>query len=524
MSQVIYPIGIQNFEKIRKDGYLYIDKTAWVYQLVNTGSYYFLSRPRRFGKSLLLSTIEAYMRGKKELFKGLAIEKLEKEWIEYPILHLDLNARHYKDTDALTSILNEHLERWEALYGNEKQERGLEERFTYVIEQAYKLTGRRVVILIDEYDKPLLQALHDDVLQEQLRNMLKPFYGVLKTMDGYIKLAFLTGVTKFGKVSVFSDLNNLMDISMDDRYVEICGITEKEIHTYMEEGVRELTEAQAMTYEATCQKLKARYDGYHFTEDSIGLYNPFSLLNTFAKKKFGDYWFETGTPSYLVELLKHTHYDLYEMANTETDADVLNSIDSTSRNPIPVIYQSGYLTIKEYDSEFGIYKLGFPNLEVEEGFVKYLLPFYTSVSAPKTPFEIRQFVKEIENGNYDAFFQRLQSFFADTPYEVIAGQKPERDTELHYQNVLFIVFKLVGLYTHMEYHTSNGRIDLVLQTERYIYIMEFKLNGTAEEVLRQINNKGYALPFTNDDRQLFKIGVNFSSETRNIERWTVEAG
>ena len=341
-------------------------------------------------------------------------------------------------------------------------------------------------------------------------------------MDGYIKLAFLTGVTKFGKVSVFSDLNNLMDISMDNRYVEICGITEKEIHTYMEDSLHELAEAQGINNEETCRKLKERYDGYHFTEDSIGIYNPFSLLNTFAKKKFGDYWFETGTPSYLVELLKHTHYDLYEMANTETDADVLNSIDAASRNPIPVIYQSGYLTIKDYDAEFGIYKLGFPNLEVEEGFVKYLLPFYTNVSAAKTPFEIGQFVREIRTGNYDAFFKRLQSFFADTPYEVITGQKPERNTELHYQNVLFIVFKLVGLYTKVEYHTANGRIDLVLQTERYIYLMEFKLNGTAEEALQQINEKQYALPFYNDNRKLFKIGVNFSSETRNIERWIVE--
>ena len=480
MNQTIYPIGIQNFEKIRKDGYLYIDKTALIYQLVKTGSYYFLSRPRRFGKSLLLSTLEAYFQGKRELFEGLAMERLEKDWEVYPILHLDLNARHYKDTAALTSILNEFLEKWEALYGTEKQDRALEERFSYVIEQAYRQTGHRVVILIDEYDKPLLQNLHDEDMQDQLRNMLKPFYGVLKTMDGAIRFALLTGVTKFGKVSVFSDLNNLMDISMDDRYVEICGITEKEIHTCLEDEVRELAGAQDMTYEETCLRLKECYDGYHFVENSIGMYNPFSLLNTFARRKFGDYWFETGRPSYLVELLKHTHYDLYEMANTETDVDVLNSIDSASINPVPVIYQSGYLTIKDYDPEFGIYRLGFPNREVEEGFVKYLLPFYTSVSAPKTPFEIGQFVREIRSGDYDAFFRRLQSFFADTPYEVIAGQKPERDTELHYRNVLFIVFKLVGLYTQVEYHTSQGRIDLVLKTDRYIYVMEFKLNGTAD--------------------------------------------
>ena len=521
MNQTIYPIGIQNFEKIRKDGYLYIDKTALIYQLVKTGSYYFLSRPRRFGKSLLLSTLEAYFQGKRELFEGLAMERLEKDWEVYPILHLDLNARHYKDTAALTSILNEFLEKWEALYGTEKQDRALEERFSYVIEQAYRQTGHRVVILIDEYDKPLLQNLHDEDMQDQLRNMLKPFYGVLKTMDGAIRFALLTGVTKFGKVSVFSDLNNLMDISMDDRYVEICGITEKEIHTCLEDEVRELAGAQDMTYEETCLRLKECYDGYHFVENSIGMYNPFSLLNTFARRKFGDYWFETGTPTYLVELLKRTNYDLYDMANTETDADVLNSIDSASNNPIPVIYQSGYLTIKDYEPEFKIYRLGFPNQEVEEGFMKYLLPFYTNIQASKSPFEIGRFVREVRAGDYDAFFHRLQSFFADTSYEAIIGRNPERDTELHYRNVLFIVFKLVGLYTQVEYHTSNGRIDLVLQTDRYVYIMEFKLNGTAEEALRQIDEKGYALPFAGDDREVLKIGANFSSETRNIERWLV---
>lgn len=383
MNQTIYPIGIQNFEKIRKDGYLYIDKTALIYQLVKTGSYYFLSRPRRFGKSLLLSTLEAYFQGKRELFEGLAMERLEKDWEVYPILHLDLNARHYKDTVALTSILNEFLEKWEALYGTEKQDRALEERFSYVIEQAYRQTGHRVVILIDEYDKPLLQNLHDEDMQDQLRNMLKPFYGVLKTMDGAIRFALLTGVTKFGKVSVFSDLNNLMDISMDDRYVEICGITEKEIHTCLEDEVRELAGAQDMTYEETCLRLKECYDGYHFVENSIGMYNPFSLLNTFARRKFGDYWFETGRPSYLVELLKHTHYDLYEMANTETDVDVLNSIDSASINPVPVIYQSGYLTIKDYDPEFGIYRLGFPNREVEEGFVNISFHFTRVLVHPR---------------------------------------------------------------------------------------------------------------------------------------------
>ena len=428
MNKTIYPIGIQNFESLRKDAYLYIDKTALIYQLATTGRYYFLSRPRRFGKSLLLSTLEAYFQGKKELFEGLAIEKLEKEWTEHPILHLDLNIARYASTSDLEDILNRNLVAWEKLYGADPAERSLPLRFAGIIDRAYHKTGQRAVILIDEYDKPLLQNLHDEETQNQLRNMLKPFYGVLKTMDRAIRFALLTGVTKFGKVSVFSDLNNLDDISMRVPYAAICGITEEELRTYFEDDIHELASSLKLTYDETRTLLKRRYDGYHFVAEGPGLYNPFSLLNTFKYMRIDDYWFETGTPSYLVELLKHTHYDLYEMANTETDADTLNSIDSASNNPIPVIYQSGYLTIKDYDPEFKIYRLGFPNREVEEGFIKYLLPFYTSVSAPKTPFEIGQFVREVRSGNYDAFFRRLQSFFADTPYEVIAGQKPERDT------------------------------------------------------------------------------------------------
>lgn len=513
--ETLYPIGIQNFEKIRKSGFLYIDKTALIYQMVKTGNYYFLSRPRRFGKSLLLSTLESYFQGKKELFEGLAIERLEKDWTEHPILHIDLNISQYQSEKDLEDILNRSLADWETSYGADPAERSLALRFAGIIRRAYEKTGQRVVILVDEYDKPLLQVIGDEALQTKFRNMLKPFYGVLKTMDGAIRFALLTGVTKFGKISIFSDLNNLMDISMDDRYVEICGITEEEIHTYLDEELQVLASRQKMSYEETCLELKKRYDGYHFVENSIGLYNPFSLLNTFAKKKFGDYWFETGTPSYLVELLKRADYNLYDMTHMQTDADVLNSIDIVSRNPIPVIYQSGYLTIKEYDPRFKTYTLGFPNQEVEDGFINYLLPYYTSVKETNKSFQIIQLVKEIESGDADAFLSRLQSFFADTPYELI------RNLEVHYQNVLFIVFKLVGFYVKAEYHTSRGRIDLVLQTERYIYIMEFKLNGTAEEALQQIEDKQYALPFASDQRTLFKIGVNFDNKTRNIDSWKI---
>ena len=363
----------------------------------------------------------------------------------------------------------------------------------------------------------MLQAIGNEELQKQFQNTLRPFYGALKTKDGYIKFALLTGVTKFGKVSVFSDLNNLDDISMWNEYVEICGVSEREIHENLETELHEFAAARGITYDKLCEDLRECYDGYHFTHNSIGMYNPFSLLNAFKRKEFGSYWFETGTPTYLVKLLKKHHYDLERMAHEETDAQVLNSIDSESTNPIPVIYQSGYLTIKGYDERFGMYRLGFPNREVEEGFVRFLLPYYANVNKVESPFEIQKFVREVEAGDYNSFFHRLQSFFADTTYEVI------REQELHYENVLFIVFKLLGFYTKVEYHTSEGRIDLVLQTDKFIYIMEFKLNGTAEEALQQINDKHYALPFETDGRKLFKIGVNFSAETRNIEKWIVES-
>ena len=512
-----YPIGIQDFEDLRNNDYIYVDKTALIYQLVNTNKIYFLSRPRRFGKSLLVSTLEAYFLGKKELFNGLDMEQLEKDWTVYPVLHIDFSGSKYMEAESLRASINVQLLLWENVYGRQEGEDTFSLRLEGIIRRAYEQTGQRVVILIDEYDKPMLQAIGNEKLQKQFRDTLKPFYGALKTMDGYIKFAFLTGVTKFGKVSVFSDLNNLDDISMRKDYVEICGVSDQELHENLDIELHEFAETQGLSYDKLCTKLKEYYDGYHFTHNSIGIYNPFSLLNAFKYKEFGRYWFETGTPTYLVKLLKKHHYDLEQMAHEETDAQVLNSIDSESTNPIPVIYQSGYLTIKGYDERFGIYRLGFPNREVEEGFIRFLLPFYANVNKVESPFEVQKFVREVETGDYDSFFHRLQSFFADTTYEVI------REQELHYENVLFIVFKLVGFYTKVEYHTNDGRIDLVLQTEKFIYIMEFKLNGTAEEALQQINDKRYALPFEADGRKLFKIGINFSEKTRNIEKWVVES-
>ena len=512
----LYPVGVQNFEKVILGSYEYVDKTALIYQLFNTGSYYFLSRPRRFGKSLLLSTLEAYALGKKELFKGLALEKLEKDWMVYPVLHLDLNTQKYDTPESLTNVLEENVQNWEVLYGASSSEIGVARRFQGIIRRACEQTGRRVVILIDEYDKPMLQAIGNEALQNEYRSTLKAFYGALKSMDGCIRFALLTGVTKFGKVSVFSDLNNLMDISMDDRYVEICGISEKEIHAYFEEDIHALATATGLTYEETCAELKSNYDGYHFTENAVGMYNPFSLLNTFAKKKFGSYWFETGTPTYLVELLKLHHYPIEELEHIVTSQPVLDSIDTASTDPIPVIYQSGYLTIKGYNKMFENYTLGFPNREVEQGFFKFLLPNYASVSVSKSPYQIQCFVEEVMAGKVDDFFERLKTMFADIPYELA------RDREVHYQNILYIIFKLMGFYVQVEYHTSRGRIDLVLQTQDYVYIMEFKLNGSADEALAQIREKGYAAPFAKDSRTVYKIGVNFSDELRNIQEVKVE--
>ena len=512
----LYPVGIQNFEKIRKDGYIYVDKTALLYQLVKTGQYYFLSRPRRFGKSLMISTLEAYFIGKRELFKGLDMERLEKDWTVYPVLHMDLNTRNYFDYESLVGILSQNLEEWEKLYGDEKKDRVPEERFMYVIKRACEKTGHKVVILIDEYDKPILQTISKPELQTEYRNTLKAFYGALKSCDGYIRFAMLTGVTKFSKVSVFSDLNNLMDISMDRRYAELCGISDAELHKYFEEDIHALADELGTDYAHACELLKVNYDGYHFCYKSAGMYNPFSLLNTFAKRQIGSYWFETGTPTYLVELMKLHHYNVEEIEHIVTSGPVLDSIDAASTDPVPVIYQSGYLTIKDYNAEFENYTLGFPNREVEQGFFRFLLPHYASVSTSRSPYEIQRFVGEVRQGDVDGFLNRLRTFFDDTPYELVRYRK------VHYQNILYIVFKLMGFHTEVEYRTSRGRVDLVLKTADYIYVMEFKLDGTAEEAMRQIEEKGYAAPFAADGRKVIKVGVNFSEETRSIDKWIIK--
>ena len=512
-----YPIGVQTFEKLRTEGFVYVDKTALVYKMVNESSCYFLSRPRRFGKSLLLSTLKAYFEGKKELFEGLAIADLEKDWTEYPVIHLDLNAERYVTLEELENLLDTNLRKWETLYDStEQNNNSLSLRFAHLIQCIRQRTGKKVVVLIDEYDKPILQAIGNEELQDQFRNTLKAFYGVLKSADADLRFTMLTGVTKFGKVSVFSDLNNLEDISMNSQFHSICGISEEELHEYFDEEVAELASQNSMTKEHAYEELRANYDGYHFCEDTMGMYNPFSILLTLKNRTFDDYWFATGTPTYLVELLKKTDFHLEDLTSVAVDVDTLDSIHRADINPIPVLFQSGYLTIKGYDKEFDVYTLDYPNEEVRKGFVKFLLPYYVYCRDSAQKVIIRDFVLSLRDGDADKFMKLMQSLLADTPYELI------RELENHYQNVMYIITKLMGFYVQAEYHTSRGRIDLLIGTDKYIYIIELKFEGSADEALHQIQSKDYALPFATDGREIVRIGANVSKETRNIEQWVIE--
>ncbi len=514
---MIYPIGKQNFENLRNEGFVYVDKTALIYKLVKEGSVYFLSRPRRFGKSLLLSTLEAYFTGKRELFKGLAMEELEKDWFEYPVMHLDLNAEKYSCIDELENILSTYLREWEERYeSKETDNKSLSQRFRAVIRAAKVKTGRNAVVLIDEYDKPILQAIGNPALQNEFRNTLKAFYGVLKSADADLKFALLTGVTKFGKVSVFSDLNNLNDISMSPRFHNICGITAEELRRVFDCEIQLLADNNNQTKDEAYATLKRNYDGYHFSYSTDGVYNPFSILWTLNEKRYGSYWFNTGTPTYLVELIKKADFNIEELTDYVASEDQLNSIHVDDIDPIPVLYQSGYLTIVDYDKEFGLYTLNYPNEEVKAGFINFLLPFYSKVKEKQAQTIISKFVTSVRGGKADDFMRQLQSLMAGTPYELV------KDLENHYQNVMYIITKLMGLYVQAEYRTINGRIDLLIGTKEYLYIIELKFDGTAAEAMAQINNKVYSLPFEQEERTVIKIGANVSRETRNIEDWIIE--
>lgn len=511
------PVGIQTFEEIRKGGYLYVDKTAFVYQLANTGKPYFLSRPRRFGKSLLLSTFEAYFSGRKDLFQGLAIGQLETRWEEYPVFHLDLNAEEYGCREALEQMLSRNLSLWENQWGRDAAEHTLSSRFAGCIRRACECTGKQVVVLVDEYDKPLLQALLDRPLLEEYRRLLKAFYGVLKSADRYLRFVFLTGVTKFAQVSVFSDLNQLNDISMKPAYAALCGITQEELLQVFPPELEALAMHMDYSLGELLEKMRNRYDGYHFHPEGAGVFNPFSVLNVFDAREFGDYWFQTGTPTYLVDLLKQSDYDLRLLVDgVEVTSSAFSEYRADAKNPLPMIYQSGYLTIKSYDKEVNLYTLGFPNDEVRYGFLNFLVPYYTSVTDDETGFHIAKFMRDLRAGDVGAFMEGLKVFFAGIPYEL------SDNTERHYQAIFYVIFALLGQFIETEVRSARGRADAVVRTKDTVFVFEFKLNGSAEEALRQIDEKGYLIPFQLDGKRLVKVGVNFSKETRNVEGYLVE--
>ena len=512
------PIGIQSFEKLRAGNYLYVDKTEFIYRLASEGTTYFLSRPRRFGKSLLLSTMRAYFEGRKELFTGLKISELEKDWIKYPVFYFDFNGRKYDSLSSLEAVLNVHLEEWEAIYGDEKKERSLEERFRYLLEAAHKKTGLGVVVLVDEYDKSLLET-EGEALEES-RKLFKGFFGNLKSCDEHLQFTFITGVTKFSKVSIFSDLNQLNDISFDKDFSAICGITQKEMEKTFKPEIQALAEEISLSYEGCLTELKRMYDGYHFHQKGEGLYNPFSLINALFKKEFGNYWFASGTPTFLLNKLKQCDFDAREFSTDEVSATQLTLQDyrDDNPNPIPLFYQTGYLTIKSYDARLREYYLGYPNDEVCYSFLDCLVPYFTQSTKDSSSLSIGKFYKDVQSGDIDSFMTRFKSLFAKLPY---SSKTDDTVIEQNFQNIIYIVFVLMGQFVSVEQHYSQGRVDCVVQADNYIYLFEFKRDKSADEALQQIEEKKYAEPFASDKRKLFKIGVNFDSKEKNISEWKV---
>ena len=532
------PIGVQSFEVMRNDGFVYVDKTEYVVKLAAESRVFFLSRPRRFGKSLFLSTLKAYFLGKKDLFKGLYIEDAEQKraelecreaWVKYPVLHLDFTAKNYADTKALHDILNAHLREWEEEFKIEKTEEAPDGRFRNLIKRIYEKTGKQSVILVDEYDKPLLETMIiNEPLNEEYRRILKGVYGVIKSCDEYIRFAFLTGVTKFSKVSIFSDLNNLRDISMLPEYDAVCGITQKEMEEVFKPEIIELGKAQNLTEAETLAKLKQKYDGYHFSESSINVYNPFSLLNVFAGKVFRSFWFATGTPTFLVRTLEKQKEicirDILE--NAEMSENALQDYRPDMNNPIPILFQSGYLTLKDYDERMGLYKLGFPNDEVKYGFLDNLVPAYTSISKDASGLFIGNFVRAIEKGDTESFMKRMYTACAGLPYS-LASKENVQMRERDYQIAFYIIFSLMGQFVQTEVVSSKGRADCVVHTDDTIYIFEFKLmgSGTPKEAIQQIKEKGYAEPYKTIGKKIVLIGAVFADgiDEETADTWEEEA-
>ena len=521
-----YPIGIQSFDRIIEDGYVYIDKTDMVYSLVHEGSIYFLSRPRRFGKSLLVSTLKNYFLGRKELFKGLKIDRLEKEWKVYPVFHVDFNGSNFTKQGILENRIASYVSDWEKQYSLEAGdiETDLGNRFMKVLKAAHEQSGRRAVVLIDEYDKPILDVLDvDKHLEEEHRNILKAFYSVFKGADEHLQFVFLTGVTKFSQVSVFSGFNQPKDISMHNKYEALCGITQEELDATFREPVESMAEAYHCSYDEMRDRLKAQYDGYHFSDRLTDVYNPFSLLNAFDAQRISDYWFKSGTPTYLIRLLSHTDEQMDDITGKFYAPKEFIDYKADVEQPLPMIYQSGYLTIKAFDMDFNLFLLDYPNKEVKEGFLTMVASKYFDNGDKINPW-VREATIFLRKGEVDNFRTGLTSFLASIPY-TMRRKENERERERYFHYTFYLLLRLLSVYTvYTEKVQSQGCVDCVVETPQYVYIFEFKLDGTADEALRQIEEKGYVREYASDNRKLYKIGAVFSSETGTISDWkSVEA-
>ena len=530
-----YPIGIQSFDQIRQEGYVYADKTALVYDLATRGKIYFLSRPRRFGKSLLLSTLKHYFLGHKELFEGLAIDKLEKDWYDYPVFHLSFGSENFTQPYVLDKMLEGFVAEGEKRYGK-SEALTLGQRFCSVLRAAHQSTSRRAVVLIDEYDKPLLDVIDMNLhvtdsegnklkLEEYNRNILKGFYGVFKDADADLRFVMLTGVTKFSQVSVFSGFNQPNDISMDERYEALCGITQEELEKVFAEPIRQMAGKFKVKEEEMKLMLKLQYDGYHFSPAMLGIYNPFSLLNAFDKQMLRDYWFSTGTPSYLIRLLRHSNEQMNELTGKYYDASEFIDYKADVERPLPMIYQSGYLTIKDYKMRTNRFLLDFPNNEVRKGFLSILTAGYLQSREERVSSWIGDAIDLLDVGEVEPFCESLTAFLASIPYDSHEALKDIKATEKHFQYTFYLLLRLIGVYCQairVEDRQSYGRVDCTLEMKSYVYILEFKMDGSADEALQQIEAKGYAKPFATDSRQVIRIGMNFSSETRTIAEWKVQ--
>ena len=515
--QRLYPIGIQTFSKIREGNYLYIDKTEYIYQMTHSASsYVFLSRPRRFGKSLLTSTLHSYFSGRKDLFQGLAMERLEKEWIEYPVLHFDMSTAKHVGKDELISELERKLTTYERIYGRNEEDIYVNQRLQGLIERAYKQTGRQVVVLIDEYDAPLLDVVHEKENLGVLRNIMRNFYSPLKACDPYLKYVFLTGITKFSQLSIFSELNNIENISMDESYAAICGISEGEIRSQMKEDVERLAAKLNSSSEEVLLKLKENYDGYHFTYPSPDIYNPFSLLMSMAKGKIDSYWFGSGTPTYLIKMLEKFGVEPSEIGNNHAEVSAFDAPTETMTDIIPLLYQSGYITIKDYDESIDLYTLDIPNKEVRLGLMKSLLPNYVASKTRETTTMVAYLSRDIRNDDMDSALRRLQTFLSTIPY------CDNTRYEGHYQQMFYIIFSLLGSFVDIEVRTPRGRVDVVLRTKTTLYVMELKLDKTAGEAMEQINLKNYPERFALCGLPVVKVAINFDSERGTIGDWMIE--